>query len=60
MVKPIDQEMTATEKEFPGGPLVRTLHYQCWGLSELPGRGAKSKLCGKIKSKQTNKIGGKN
>ena len=41
MVKPIDQEMTATEKEFPGGPLVRTLHYQCWGLSELPGGGAK-------------------
>ena len=28
-------------REFPGGPVVRTLHFQCWGSGSIPGQGTK-------------------
>ena len=29
------------KREFPGGPVVRTLHFHCWGPRSIPGRGTK-------------------
>ena len=29
------------ETEFPGGPVVRTLHFHCQGLGSIPGWGTK-------------------
>jgi len=31
----------AVFREFPGGQVVRTWHFQCWGLGSVPGWGAK-------------------
>ena len=28
-------------KNIPGGPVVRTLHFQFWGLGLIPGQGTK-------------------
>ena len=28
-------------QEFPGGPVVRTLHFQCHGLASIPSQGTK-------------------
>ena len=27
--------------EFPGGPVVRTLCFHCWGPGSIPGQGTK-------------------
>ena len=27
--------------EFPGGPVIRTLHFHCQGLCSIPGQGTK-------------------
>ena len=28
-------------REFPGGPVVKTLCFHCWGLGSIPGGGTK-------------------
>ena len=28
-------------REFPGGPVVRSQHFHCWGPGSIPGRGTK-------------------
>ena len=31
----------AVFREFPGGQVVRTWHFQCWGIGSVPGWVAK-------------------
>ena len=32
------------EEDFPGGPVVKTLHSQCRGLGSIPGQGTRSRM----------------
>ena len=37
-------------RDFPGGPVGKTLHSQCRGPGSIPGQGTRSRTCAATKS----------
>ena len=42
------------QRDFPRGPVVRTRHFQCWGLGSIPGPGI---LMGQLETYQVLALG---
>ena len=43
-------------KDFPGGPVIRTLCFQCGDMGSIPGRRTKITLCHVVQPKKKTKI----
>ena len=42
-------------KDFPGGPVVKTLCFQCGDMGSIPGGGTKITLCHVVQQKKKQK-----
>ena len=52
---PINYFKSKEFREFPGGPVVRTRSFHCWGPGSIPGQGTKipqAAQCGQEKKKK--------